>query len=427
MKKISLVGYGRFGKTLHRLLKDDFEVGIFHHYVNPQDIFSFSKTIFYCIPIDSFETSIRKHKGQFADHLLIDVLSVKEHPKKIFKKYQSDTNSRSLLTHPMFGPDSSKNGFVGLPIVMDQNTATNDEYIFWKAYFEKKGLRVVELSAQEHDKLAANSQGLTHFVGRLLERLKIEETSIDTVGTKKLLEVMDQTCNDSWRLFTNLQNYNTFTKRMRLKLGAAYDILYSSLLPKRVNKKYIMYGIQGGVGSFNEEAIMDYVKRNKIKKYRIKYLYTSENVLRRVHEGAVDYGLFAIHNAAGGMVDESTHAMAKYKFTIVEEFSIMIRHYLMKRKDRNVSQINRIMAHPQVFRQCAESLKQKYPSLIQKVGKGNLIDTAAAAKALAEGKVDVNSYILGPKILATLYDFDVVAEDLQDLKNNITSFFLVKR
>jgi len=428
MKKIVIVGYGRFGKTLSRLFGNDFEIGVFHHDSLPAKIFSFAKTVFYCVPIDSFEKIIKRHTKYVDGHLLIDVLSVKEHPKKIFAHYLKGTNGRSLLTHPMFGPDSSKSGFAGLPIVLDQNTALDEEYVFWKIYFEKKNLQIVEISAHEHDRLAAYSQGLTHFVGRLLQNMKMVKSPIDTVGTKKLFEVVDQTCHDSEQLFENLQTYNSYTKKMRIQLGAAYDKLYEKLLPKRVNKKKIIFGIQGGKGSFNEEALHAYVKKHNIQKYHVKYLYTTEKVLKNLHEGTIDFGLFAIENAVGGVVQESTYAMAKYRFAIHEEFSIVISHHLMKRKDVSFSRVKTIMAHDQVFRQCKATLQKKYPSYIQKVGTGDYLDTAKAAYGLATGKLPKNIAILGPRILADIYGFDVVDENLQDnQQRNLTTFFMVKR
>lgn len=427
MKKIAIVGFGRFGKTLYRLLNDDFEVGIFHHDTPPKDIFSFADTIFYAVPIDAFEQLIKKHKPYIKNHLLIDVLSVKEHPKKVFMKYMENTNGRFLLTHPLFGPDSSRHGFDGLPIVIDKNHATDEEYLFWKSFFSKKGLFVVEISANEHDRLAAYSQGLTHFIGRLLEQIKMVSTPIDTLGAKKLLEVMDQTCNDTWQLFMNLQNYNPYTKKMRLQLGAAYDKLYDALLPHRVNRKHLVFGIQGGRGSFNEEALHTYCEKHAIKKFAVKYLYTTEKVLKNLHEGRIDFGLFAIQNAVGGVVQESTHAMAKYRFAIHAEFGIQIRHFLMKRKDIPFSDVKTIMAHDQVFKQCKGTLQKKYPHHIQKVGAGDFIDTAKAAEGLAKGKLPKNYCILGPRILATLYDFDIIDENLQDSKDNLTTFFMVKR
>ena len=426
MKKVAIVGFGRFGKTLKRLLDQDFELTIVNR-KNAEEIVN-SEVVFYCVPISTFESVIKSHKKYFRENqLLIDVLSVKMHPKKVFEKHLRGLKTQALLTHPMFGPDSSKNGFDGLPMIMDKFKTSEDNFIFWKNFFSKKGLKVIEMTAKKHDQLAANSQGLTHFIGRLLEKFDFKPTEIDSLGTKKLLEVMGQTCNDTWQLFNDLQNFNPYTKAMRIKLGRTYDLLYNQLLPKRINRKKIIFGIQGGKGSFNEEAIIFYVKNNAIKKFQVKYLFTSEKVLKNLNEGNIDFGLFAIQNAVGGVVEESTHAMAKYKFKIVEEFQVLIRHFLMKRKDISVSEIKTIMAHSQNFRQCKDNLSKKYPGLKQVSGQGDLLDTARCAEALAKNEIDKNTAILGPKILANIYGLEIIDEDLQDNTNNLTTFFLVSR
>ncbi|MFA6016907.1 MAG: prephenate dehydrogenase/arogenate dehydrogenase family protein [Patescibacteria group bacterium] len=426
MKNIAIVGFGRFGQTLKKLLGNDFELIIINRN-NPSDIAK-ADVVFYCVPISSFESVIKSHKKYFKDyHLLIDVLSVKMHPKKIFEKYLKGLKTQALLTHPMFGPDSSKNGFNTLPIIIDKFKTSEKNYIFWKDFFVKKGLKVIDMTSQRHDQLAANSQGLTHFVGRLLEKFELKPTEIDSLGAKKLQEVMGQTCNDTWQLFSDLQNFNPYTKAMRIKLGRTYDLLYNQLLPKRIDRKKIIFGIQGGKGSFNEEAVIFYINKNKIKKFQIKYLFTSEKVLKNLHEGNIDYGLFAIQNAVGGVVEESTHAMARYKFKIVEEFQILISHFLMKRKDVGVKQIKTIMAHSQNFRQCKNNLEKKYLNLKQISGNGDLLDTARCAEALTKNKIDKNTAILGPKILAEIYELEIIAENLQDSQNNLTTFFLVSR
>lgn len=429
MKKISIVGFGRFGKTLHRLLKDDFNILTFTRKggVGLEKIYE-SDVVFYAVPIAAFEEVIKSHKKYFKpDHLLVDVLSVKTHPKNIFEKYLKNSKTQAMLTHPMFGPDSSKNGFEGLPIILDKFKTNDENYNFWKKYFEGKKLHVIEMSADEHDKLAANSQGLTHFVGRLLEEFGMEKTAIDTLGAKKLLEVKEQTCNDTWELFTNLQHFNPYTKQMRLRLGDAYDKLYNKLLPKQINPDYITIGIQGGKGSFNEEAIQYFLKRNNITKYKIEYLHTSENVLRELYQGTIDQGQFATHNSVGGIVNESIEAMAKYKFNIVEQYAIKIAHALMIRKDASLKDITTIMTHPQSLAQCKQTLSQKYPNLKQTSGEGELVDHALVAKHLSEKKLPKNIATIGSKVLAKIYDLQIVEDNLQDLKENYTSFLLVER
>lgn len=438
---ISIVGFGRFGKTLYRLLKDDFAITLYDEKkIQPNEINSntviaktlnevyANDTIFYAIPISSFENVISAHTKYFKSrHVLIDVLSVKVHPAKIFKKHLKDSAAQALLTHPMFGPDSSSRGFEGLPIILDQFMAKDKIYEFWKNYFISKSLRVVEMTAEQHDASAASSQGLAHFIGRLLAQYGIKETAIDSRGSQHLLELERQTCNDTWQLFTDLQHYNPYTQNMRLKLGEAYDKLYDKLLPEQVSRDYLTIGIQGGKGSFNEEAVLYWLQRSGIKQYRINYLYTSENVLDALHKGEIDHGQFAIHNSVGGIVNESVAAMAKYKFTIIEEFGITISHTLMIRPDVKLSDIREVMSHPQVFAQCKNTLNNKYPQLKLTSGEGELIDHANVAKHLAANELPKTTAVMGSKVLADIYDLSIVETNLQDAADNYTSFLMVRR
>lgn len=235
--RVAIIGFGRFGRTLHRLLKNDFDITIhdpkFNRSVENLERVYKCPVVFYAVPIYVFESVIAKHRRFFDEHLLIDVLSVKIHPAKVFKKYLSGTKTRAILTHPMFGPDSSKAGFTGLTLIMNRFSARQKEYLKWKQYFSRKGLKIIEMSARKHDRLAAVSQGLTHFVGRLLYEVGFKKSVIDTLGAKKLYEVMRQTCNDTWKLFFDLQNFNPYTKRMRLRLGKAYNKLYGKLLSEK--------------------------------------------------------------------------------------------------------------------------------------------------------------------------------------------------
>ncbi len=440
MKKVAIVGFGRFGKTLYRLIKDDFSITVYDKTQidvskisekdkvakSISDIYS-SEVIFYCVPISVFEEVIATHKKNFKDqHLLIDVLSVKMHPAKIFKQYLAG-NTQALLTHPMFGPDSSKSGFEGLPLILDKFMTNDENFRFWKKYFETKLLKVIEMSASSHDKMAASSQGVTHFIGRLLDAYHFKKTPIDSLGTKKLLEVVEQTCNDSWQLFTDLQHYNPYTKDMRIRLGEIYDKIYNKLLPKQTNPRFLTFGIQGGRGSFNEETIEYYLKRANITKYQIKYLYTAEKVMSALHKGDIDRGQFALENSVGGIVEESIEAMAHYKFKIVEQFAIKISHALMIRQDANFSEITTIMTHPQVLAQCRQTLAQKYPHLKQTSGEKELIDQSMIATYLSQKKLPKHIATMGSKNLAKLYNLQIIEDNLQDAKENYTSFLQVAR
>ena len=70
-------------------------------------------------------------------------------------------------------------------------------------------------------------------------------------------------------------------------------------------------GIQGGEGSFSEQAAFRFLEKNNLKDFRVKYLINSESVLKEVENSKVNYGIFAMENAQGGVVIESVEALAQ--------------------------------------------------------------------------------------------------------------------
>ena len=101
--KVSIVGFGRFGKTLYRLIRNDFNIVLYDTTNDSYDNVKISRdtiiaknvnevyksdVIFYAVPISKFEDVLKSHQKFIKDkHLLIDVLSVKLHPRAIFQKY----------------------------------------------------------------------------------------------------------------------------------------------------------------------------------------------------------------------------------------------------------------------------------------------------------------------------------------------------
>lgn len=90
-------------------------------------------------------------------------------------------------------------------------------------------------------------------------------------------------------------------------------------------------------------------------------------------------------------------------------------------------QITTIMSHPQSLKQCATNLNKLYPHLKQKSGTKKLIDHALATKHLGSGKLNPHTAILGPKILAEIFSLEIFAKNLQDAKDNRTTFLLVSK
>ena len=99
----------------------------------------------------------------------------------------------------------------------------------------------------------------------------------------------------------------------------------------------------------------------------------------------------------------------------------------MIRDDADVSEIDTVVSHPQVFAQCKDTLRVKYPRLKLVSGEGDRIDHALVAKDLAEGKLPKSTATMGSRILSNMYGLKIVEDNLQDAQENYTSFIIAAR
>ncbi|MFQ6673930.1 MAG: prephenate dehydratase [Fidelibacterota bacterium] len=182
-------------------------------------------------------------------------------------------------------------------------------------------------------------------------------------------------------------------------------------------------GIQGGIGSFCDEAAMVFAKNHGIDDAEMAYLITTERVLEAVEKGDVDYGIFAMENAQGGVVIESVEALAHHACEIVEMFYVPISQNLLARRGVFLGDITEIHSHQQALRQCRDYLAEHFWTrpLVEED------DTAEAARRLREGKLPETAAVIAPRACADQYDLVVMEEDIHDLKNNLTLFIGVRK
>ncbi|MHC1693561.1 MAG: prephenate dehydrogenase/arogenate dehydrogenase family protein [Sphaerochaetaceae bacterium] len=186
-------------------------------------------TIILCVAISAFRQVVES----IAPHLrpgtlVMDTCSVKTYPAAIMERFLPPS-VKIVATHPMFGPDSGKNGVAGLPLVFSPircDALTSDR---WRQLFTDMGLHVIDMGCDQHDREAAYSQGVTHFVGRVLDELHLEPTELATLGYQRLMSIVEQTCNDPMQLFYDLQRYNPYAHAMHGKLKHALDSVLSVL------------------------------------------------------------------------------------------------------------------------------------------------------------------------------------------------------
>lgn len=236
--RIGVYGTGRFGSFWASLLARRAQVLCYNRSNRPppqgattaseEDVLA-ADALFLCVTISAFGEVVERIAPRLGENTVVmDTCSVKVHPTRLMAQ-RIGSPQRCLGTHPMFGPDSAAQGVAGLPIVLTPRSTSPQIVEQWHQIFSDLGLAVSVMSPDEHDREAAFSQGVTHFVGRLLADLELSPSPIGTVGYQKLLEVVGQTCNDPYQLFLDLQRYNPHTSEMRSRLRASVDRLLLTL------------------------------------------------------------------------------------------------------------------------------------------------------------------------------------------------------
>jgi prephenate dehydrogenase len=230
-KKLGVYGLGRFGRFYAELLSRYATVKAFSRNpetpvpegvrrVNEEQLCD-QPVIILCVAISALPEVLQRMAGRLRPGTLVmDTCSVKSMPTRWMEEILPP-EVKILATHPMFGPDSARRGLEGLPLVLHPVRLDRRELEQWRLFFQGMGLSVQLMEPELHDRQAAFTQGLTHYLGRVLAELELEPSRIASLGYRKLLEIIEQTCNDSWQLFYDLQQYNPYTREMRERLAAS--------------------------------------------------------------------------------------------------------------------------------------------------------------------------------------------------------------
>lgn len=179
--------------------------------------------VFLTVPISAVPETLERlapHLGQRTT--VIDTCSVKAFPVAEMERILPST-AGIIACHPMFGPDSALTRTDLLPVITWPVRDRHDRYASLLESFGRLRMRVVEMTPEEHDREAAFTQGITHLIGRLLAEMQLRPSEIATLGYRRLLQVMEQTCNDPIQLFQDLQRYNEHTREMRRQFAQALE------------------------------------------------------------------------------------------------------------------------------------------------------------------------------------------------------------
>jgi prephenate dehydrogenase len=118
-------------------------------------------------------------------------------------------------SHPLFGPDSVKESMQGHVMIITPYRISDNNLKQIKKFWEVFGIKIVEMTPDEQDRLMAWTLAMTHFIGRSLNGLPLPETTIATRDYRNLIDLMKKINRDTWELFEDMHRYNPYTVEMR--------------------------------------------------------------------------------------------------------------------------------------------------------------------------------------------------------------------
>ncbi|MBN2455358.1 MAG: prephenate dehydratase [Sedimentisphaerales bacterium] len=173
-------------------------------------------------------------------------------------------------------------------------------------------------------------------------------------------------------------------------------------------------GFLGPGGSFSHTAAM--LKFGQSVEY--EPLADIRSVLAEVSKAHCDLALVPVENSTGGGVIETLDALIDSDVKVCAEVLMAVHHNLLA--NCSLDEIEKIYSKPEVFTQCRNWLSAAFK-------QAQTISVASTAKAAQMAAAEPKSAAIGSAAAAEIYGLKIVCENIEDITNNITRFFVVGR
>ncbi len=170
---------------------------------------------------------------------------------------------------------------------------------------------------------------------------------------------------------------------------------------------------QGERGAYSEEAIRLHFGAD----ITALPCRAFEDIFEAVETGRADYGALPVENSAAGSINKSFDLLLERDLRVAGEILLRVRHNLLAMPGQ-AEAIREVRSHPQALAQCEGFLNRHGYAAVP------WYDTAGSAKDLAAQPAEGVGVIAG-KLAAEVYGLEIVHAGIEDLRANVTRFFVV--
>ena len=170
---------------------------------------------------------------------------------------------------------------------------------------------------------------------------------------------------------------------------------------------------QGDHGAYSEEA----VRRHFGQEVETLPCRAFEHIFDAVEQGAAKFAAVPVENSTAGSINKAYDLLLDHDLKVHGEILLRVHHNLLA-VPGITGEIREVRSHHQALAQCEEFLNRNGYIAVP------WYDTAGSAKDLAADP-QPGVAVIASRLAAEVYGLEIVAEQIEDLKNNYTRFFVV--
>lgn len=176
-----------------------------------------------------------------------------------------------------------------------------------------------------------------------------------------------------------------------------------------------LYGYLGPEGTFSEQAALKYFSSED----KLIALRSFNQIFEKLQTGEIIRGVIPIENSLEGAVKLCMDLLYSSSYVVVvDEIIVPIKHYLMASPGTTLNDIEEIHSISQIIGQTNSFINDNLPDAVI-----NYTGSSGQAAEIVKGKS--GKAMIGSKRISELYGLDILAEEIQDMSNNYTRFFVI--
>ena len=179
----------------------------------------------------------------------------------------------------------------------------------------------------------------------------------------------------------------------------------------KINK----FAFQGINGAYSELA-----GKNIYSEAKSLACSTFEEMFQKVRDGNADVAMVPIENSQAGRVADTQRLIPESELKIIGEYFLEVKHNLLVIPGTKLIDIKRIHSHEQGIAQCRNKIINLNKEMIVAT------DTAGAAKKIEELNSKEDAAIAS-ELSSKIYNLEILEENFQDSKNNVTRFLIMAK